>query len=288
MQLFANNAASTLSADIADVATSMTLVDASAFPAPGTDYFVVTLTDGSNVEIVKCTAKSTNTLTIVRAQESTTARAWSAGVKAEMRLTAASINANNYTHPTGDGSLHVPATSTTNNGKVLTAGATAGALSWTTPSVGDVTLAGTQTLTNKTLTSPTLTTPILGTPSSGNLSNCTVDGTNAIGYRNIPQLDKTTSYTLVLSDSGKHVHKGGATAFSVTIPANSSVPFPIGSAITFVNSASSGSMTIAITTDTMRLAGPGTTGSRTLAAYGVATAIKVTSTLWMISGTNLT
>jgi hypothetical protein len=39
-----------------------------------------------------------------------------------------------YTHPTGDGSLHVPATSTTNNGKVLTAGATAGALTWTTPS----------------------------------------------------------------------------------------------------------------------------------------------------------
>ena len=37
-------------------------------------------------------------------------------------------------HPTGDGNLHVPATSTTNNGKVLTAGATAGSLSWTTPS----------------------------------------------------------------------------------------------------------------------------------------------------------
>ena len=39
--------------------------------------------------------------------------------------------ANNYTHPTGDGNLHVPATGTTNNGKVLTAGATAGSLSWT-------------------------------------------------------------------------------------------------------------------------------------------------------------
>jgi hypothetical protein len=36
----------------------------------------------------------------------------------------------NYTHPTGDGNLHVPATSTTNSGKVLTAGATAGSLSW--------------------------------------------------------------------------------------------------------------------------------------------------------------
>lgn len=36
-----------------------------------------------------------------------------------------------------------------------------------------VTLAGSQTLTNKTLTSPTLTTPVLGTPSSGTLTNCT-------------------------------------------------------------------------------------------------------------------
>lgn len=39
-----------------------------------------------------------------------------------------------YVHPTTDGNKHVPATSTTNNGKVLTAGATAGALTWETPS----------------------------------------------------------------------------------------------------------------------------------------------------------
>ena len=38
-----------------------------------------------------------------------------------------------YTHPTGDGNLHVPATGTSNNGKVLTAGSTAGSLSWVTP-----------------------------------------------------------------------------------------------------------------------------------------------------------
>jgi hypothetical protein len=44
-----------------------------------------------------------------------------------------STTANNYTHPSGDGNLHVPATSTSNDGKVLTAGSTAGSLSWTTP-----------------------------------------------------------------------------------------------------------------------------------------------------------
>jgi len=41
-------------------------------------------------------------------------------------------NANNYSHPTGDGNKHVPATGTTSSGKVLTAGATAGSFSWQT------------------------------------------------------------------------------------------------------------------------------------------------------------
>jgi len=48
----------------------------------------------------------------------------------------APADANNYVHPSGDGDLHVPATGTTNNGKVLTAGATAGVLTWETPSAG--------------------------------------------------------------------------------------------------------------------------------------------------------
>jgi hypothetical protein len=48
----------------------------------------------------------------------------------------------NYTHPSGDGNLHVIATSTSNSGKVLTAGATAGSLSWTSPAAGSVTSIG--------------------------------------------------------------------------------------------------------------------------------------------------
>jgi hypothetical protein len=151
-------------------------------------------------------------------------------------------------------------------------------------------LAGSETLTNKTLTSPTLTTPALGTPASGDLSGCTADGTNAVGFRHIPQNSKSAAYTLVLSDAGKHILHPSAdtTARIFTIPANASVAFPIGTAVTFVNQASGGVITIAITTDTMRLAGAGTTGSRTLAANGVATAVKLTSTEWIISGTNLT
>jgi len=47
-------------------------------------------------------------------------------------------------------------------------------------------------------------------------------------------------------------------------------------------------VSIAITTDTMYLAGTGTTGTRTLAAYGMATAVKVAATTWYINGSGLT
>lgn len=130
----------------------------------------------------------------------------------------------------------------------------------------------------------------LGTPSSGTLSNCTVDGTNGVGYINVPQNSKSAAYTLVASDAGKHIYHPSAdtTARVWTIPANSSVPFPIGTAITFVNDTSAGAITISITSDTLVWSPAGTTGSRTLAANGVATIIKVTSTRWFISGSGLT
>jgi hypothetical protein len=139
-------------------------------------------------------------------------------------------------------------------------------------------------------TSPTLVTPVLGTPTSGTLSNCTVDGTDAVGFRNIPQNSQSAAYTLVLADSGKHILHPSAdtTARTFTIPANGSVAFPIGTAITFINQNGAGVVTIAITTDTMRLSPAGTTGSRTLAANGSATCIKITSTEWIISGSGLT
>lgn len=148
-----------------------------------------------------------------------------------------------------------------------------------------VTLTGTQTLTNKTFTAP-----VIGTPASGNLSNCTSDGTNAIGYRHIPQNIQSIAYTLVLTDAAKHILHPTAdtTARIFTIPANASLSFPIGTAVTFVNQSGAGIMTIAITTDVMRLAGAGTTGSRALAANGIATAVKLTATEWIISGTGLT
>jgi hypothetical protein len=125
---------------------------------------------------------------------------------------------------------------------------------------------------------------------SGSANTLTVDGTNAVGFRIIPQNSQSAAYELVLADSGKHILHPSAdtTARIFTIPANSSVAFPIGTAITFINQNGAGVVTIAITTDTMRLSPAGTTGSRTLAANGSATCIKLTSTEWIISGSGLT
>lgn len=130
----------------------------------------------------------------------------------------------------------------------------------------------------------------LGTPASGNLSNCTADGTNKLGFIAIPQNSQSTAYTCVLADSGKHILHPSAdtTARVFTIPANSAVAYPIGTALTFINQNAGGVITISITTDTMRVAVSGATGSRTLAANGIATAVKISATEWFISGSGLT
>lgn len=159
------------------------------------------------------------------------------------------------------------ATATSVNKVTLTAPATGSTLT-----VADgKTLTASSTLTLTGTDSTTMTFP----PASAN-----------VGYMEIPQNSQSAAYGLVLADAGKHILHPSAdtTARTFTIPANASVAYPVGTAITFINQASAGVLTIAITTDTMRLAGAGTTGSRTLAANGVATAIKVTSTEWIISG----
>lgn len=111
----------------------------------------------------------------------------------------------------------------------------------------------------------------------GDASNNNVD---AVGYKGLPQNSQTASYTLALADMGKHI---SITTGGVIIPANGSVAFPVGSAVTIYNNSGS-SQTISITTDTLRQAGTANTGSRTLAQYGLATVLKVSSTVWVISG----
>lgn len=112
---------------------------------------------------------------------------------------------------------------------------------------------------------------------------------DAAGFRGVPQNSQSGNYTCVAADAGKHIfHPSGAGAGDTfTIPANGSVAYEVGTTLTFVNRATD-AVSIAITSDTMYLAGTGTTGTRTLAENGVATAIKVESTVWLISGPGLT
>lgn len=112
-----------------------------------------------------------------------------------------------------------------------------------------------------------------------------------IGFHNrVEQVIVSAAITFEGKHANKHIYHPSAdtTARTWTIPANASVPYPIGTTLTFVNDNAAGALTIAITSDTMRLAGAGTTGSRTLAANGVATAVKMTSTSWQINGSGLT
>ncbi|MFW9595649.1 MAG: hypothetical protein ACMV1D_09145 [Macromonas sp.] len=191
-QILKNNVSGVLGLALSASGTSMTLLDASNFPTPtGGDFYLLTLiglnANGQEAswEVVKVTAKASNTLTIVRAQEGTAAAAWPVATTVQLRLTAGSVvtpgtvsdhvgsggsahaaattstagfmsaadktkldgvatNANNYSHPTGDGNLHVPATGTTNNGKVLKAGSTANSAAWGSVAYSEVT--GTPTI----------------------------------------------------------------------------------------------------------------------------------------------
>ena len=92
---FTNNATSTLASTITSGATSLTVAtgQGALFPTLSGDYFYCTLSNTANtIEIVKVTARSTDTFTIVRAQDNTTASAFVTGDKVELRLVAAVLS----------------------------------------------------------------------------------------------------------------------------------------------------------------------------------------------------
>lgn len=163
----------------------------------------------------------------------------------------------------------------------------------------------TATLTNKTIdlsnntlvaTSAQLATAVTDETGSGSLvfgtsptitpaAGTTTTATSGAGYMGMPQNSQGSSYTLAASDAGKHIYVT-TTGQIITIPANGTVAFPIGTTIVIVNG-NSVSTSIAITTDTLRLSNSSSTGTRTLASNGMCTLLKINSTEWIASGNGL-
>lgn len=120
----------------------------------------------------------------------------------------------------------------------------------------------------------------------GDLTPATAPSTTAIGYLGAPQNTQNGAYTTVMADAGKHLYHTSGSAHTWTIDSNANVAYPVGTILTFVNENAGGNVTLAITSDTLRWGS--STGSRTLAANGTATALKVASTTWRLTGDGIT
>lgn len=127
---------------------------------------------------------------------------------------------------------------------------------------------------------------LTATPAPGTSTNAAT----TVGYMGIPGTSNTTSnpFNLTAAEAGDHVYS--PTTRTVNIPAG----MPVGTTFVFI-SGSGATTTIGISGgETLRLAGAGTTGNRTLAQHGMATAVKVATSgtaadnIWYISGNGLT
>jgi hypothetical protein len=199
----------------------------------------------------------------------------------DLYLSGSSIKLGGATITASGSALAIPASSTLTTPIVTT--------NITTPSTTFALLNTTATTVNfagaatTALTIGASTAPITGFTATATTSSTA----SSLGYLGLPQSATATTATLAIGDAGKHIYVTSASQ-TITIPANASVAYPIGTTITFIAGSSATTVSIAIATDTMRLAGAGTTGTRTLAANGMATAVKVAATTWYINGTGLT
>jgi hypothetical protein len=116
--LFTNNASASLASAITSGSTTITLASGQGalFPTlSGSNFFMATLVDTSNnIEIVRATARTGDTLTVTRAQDGTSARAFAAGDKLELRI----VNAGLQEFVQRDGTVAMTGALNMNNQKV--------------------------------------------------------------------------------------------------------------------------------------------------------------------------
>ena len=116
------------------------------------------------------------------------------------------------------------------------------------------------------------------------------DVQGAIGNLETPLLGNTnavvsgTTYTTVLADANTYIDCTSGSATTITIPANGTVAYPVGTTIV-VTQKGAGQVTVAVTTDTLNYYSPSSAGScQTAGQYAGVTLRKVTSTAWIAYG----
>lgn len=287
-----NRAYSRLAASISptDVTITLSAGDGAKFPATvGGDVFYPTLVDASkNLEIVKCTNRVGDVLTVVRGQDGTTARAYATGDSLELRVTAALIESklDKDLYNSDKTALNSSVVAVANDLAAHLADPTAAHAASAISYAGSAGISATDVegaldeldVEKAPKASPSFTG---GATFAGTV---TLNGEEA-GFRHVPQNAKAAAYQLASADSGKHIYYTGPAA-GITIPTNAADPIPRDSAITIVNNGS-GNVTIVATGVNLYFAGTSSTGNRTLAPKGMVTLLKVGTDTWFISGAGL-
>jgi hypothetical protein len=106
----------------------------------------------------------------------------------------------------------------------------------------------------------------------------------SVGYINAPQNSQSSSYTTVAADSGKLISHPSSDNNARTFTIDNGVAYANGTVISFSNMSAT-SLTIALSSGTLYYGA--LTGSRSLGQYGMATAVKVDTNVWLINGSEM-